>query len=158
MYTYRINIFHIANSNACAVGITHYLIFNFFPTADASLNKDFTYPRKAESICKNGSALIRIISNASSGASQSISRTKYNRISYLFSKLDTIFDIFYHKRSRYRLSYLFHRVFEFLTVFSLTYSFSRSTYQFNPVFIKNSGLIQLHPQVQTGLSSQGGKE
>ena len=44
MYAHRVEVFHIADGDAVALGIAHYLIFNFLPARDAALHQDLPHP------------------------------------------------------------------------------------------------------------------
>ncbi len=50
MDAYRVDVFHIADSNAIACGIAHYLILNLFPAGDTPLNQTLPHAAQPQSV------------------------------------------------------------------------------------------------------------
>ena len=158
MNTHRINVFHITYSNAVPFAVPHHLILNLFPACNAALHKYLSHTGKTQTILQNLYKLVRIVGNTAAAATQGVSRAQYYRIADFISKRKTVIYIFYYKRSRHRLADLLHCRLEFQTVFCLPDCLRSCSDQTHTVFPKETGLFQLHRQIQPGLSSKCGKD
>ena len=119
----RINILHITYCDAVSGTVTHYFIFNFFPTGDAPLYKHLADAGETKTIFQNFYQFFFIAGNPAAASSQGIGRTKHYRVAYGIGKRHAVRYIFYHKRGRHRLSNLFHCTFKLKAVFCLFYCF-----------------------------------
>ena len=154
MYTNRVNVFHVADSNTVSCTVTHYFVFDFFPSRDTTFYKNFSYTGKSETILEDFSQFVFVISDTTATSTKCVSRTENDRISYLFSKSHTIFYCCYDFRSSNRLTDFFHGVFEFLTVFSLLDRLCCGTDQAHIMFFEKTFFFQFHCKVQTCLATQ----
>ena len=154
MYTNRVNVFHVADSNTVSCTVTHYFVFDFFPSRDTTFYKNFSYTGKSETILEDFSQFVFVISDTTATSTKCVSRTENDRISYLFSKSHTIFYCCYDFRSSNRLTDFFHGVFEFLTVFSLLDRLCCGTDQTHIMLFEKTFFFQFHCKVQTCLATQ----
>ena len=120
MHTNRVNILHVADSNAVPCTISHYLILDLFPSGNAPLYQYLTYTGKTKTILKNLSQFILIVGNTAATSAKCICWTKYYRITDGICKCQTIFYSSYHLRCCNRLPDLFHGIFKFLSVLCFT--------------------------------------
>ena len=157
MDTNRIDVFHVADCDAVSCTVTHYFVFNFFPSCDAAFYQNFSYTGKSESVLEDLSQFIFVVGNTAAASAKGVSRTENDRITDGSGKCDTIFYGCYDLGSCDRLANLFHGVLEFLTVLCLLDGLCSGTDQAHIVFLEEPFFFQFHCKVQTGLSSKSRK-
>ena len=153
MNTNRIQVLHITYGNAISVAVTHYLILDLFPSGNTSLHKNLTHTRKTKTIGKNLLQFFLIMGNASSGTTKGIGRTQNYRITDLFCKSHTIFDILYQLRRSTWLSDPLHQILKLLTSLCITNRFCCCSKKLYIMTVQKSGLRKLHTKVQPRLST-----
>ena len=150
---YRIDIFHITYGNAVSCAVAHYFVLDLFPACNTTLDKHLTNTGQTQSVRQNFFQLYLIVGNSAARSSQGIRRAQYHRIADLRRKSHAVFNIFYHQGRSAGLSDLFHRLFKLQTVLRLTDGLCSRSKQGYPMLCKETGLVQLHSQIQTCLSS-----
>src|SRR5699024_10760633 len=95
MNAYRVNVFHVADSNTVSGAVPHYLIFDFFPAGNTALNQNLPYTGKTKTVLQDLDQLFFIVGDTAAASSQSVSRTQYHRISDLITERNTVFYITY---------------------------------------------------------------
>lgn len=80
MYTHRVEVFHIADGDAVALGIAHHLVFNFLPARDTALNEHLPHAGKADAVVRDLAQFLFIIRDAAAGAAKRIGRADDDRI------------------------------------------------------------------------------
>ena len=116
MNTYRVKVFHVADSDHVSDTVTHYLILDLFPAGDAALYQNLTYTGKTESVLQDLYQFFVIVCDTAAASSKCISRTEHDRVTNLLSKGHTIFYIFNNQGSCDGLTDLLHGLLEFQTV------------------------------------------
>ena len=81
MYAYRVNIFHVADSDAVSCAVTHYLILDFFPACNAAFYENLSHSGKTKTVFQDFTKLNLIICDSAAASSKCVSRTQYNRVS-----------------------------------------------------------------------------
>ena len=157
MYTHRVNILHIADCDTVACTIPHHLIFNFFPAGNTPLHQYLAHSGQAQPVCQNFLQFYLVVRDTAAAASQRISRAQYHRIAGTACKRNAVLHRFHHFGSRTGFTDFFHGVFKLLPVFRLLNGGCRSAQQGYMVRRKKSRFLQLHPQIQPGLSAQCGQ-
>ena len=147
MNTNRVNVLHVADCDAVSCAVTHYFIFNFFPSCDAALYQNFTYTRKTETILQDFTEFIFIMGDTAAASTECVSRTENYRIADGICKCKTIFYCCNNLGCCDRLTDLLHGIFKFLTVLCFLDGQSCGTDQSYIVFFQETFLIQLHGKV-----------
>ena len=129
MHTYRVNIFHIADCDAVTYTVTHYLIFNFFPSGNTTLYQNLTYTGKTKSVFQDFTKLCFIVGNTATASAKCVGRAENYRIADRISESQSIFYCGNNLGSSNRFSDLLHSVLKFLTVLGLLNSLSSGTDQ-----------------------------
>ena len=157
MYAHRIQIFHITNGNACAVGVPHHLILDFLPARNAALHQDLAHTAQPQAVGENLFQLHRVVGDTAAAAAQRIGRTQHHRVTDLCRKGSALFHRIHDLGRGTGLSDLFHGFLEKLPVLRLADRLRRGADEGNAVGLQKSRLCQLHGQVQRRLAAQGGK-
>ena len=157
MDTNRVNVLHVADSDAVSCAVTHYLILDFFPACDTALYQNLSNTGKTKTILQDLTKLVFIVGNSAAASAKGVSRTKNNRIANGIGKCKTILHRGNNLGSCNRLADFLHGIFEFLTILSFLNGLGCSTDQSYIMFFQEAFLIQLHGKVQTCLTAQGRK-
>ena len=155
MHAHRINIFHITDGNAVACAVPHDLVLNFLPARNTALYQYLSHPGQPQTVLQNFFQLGLIICDAPAGAPQCICGTQYHRITYGISKIDTVLYIFHHQGSGAGLANTLHQILELLTSLRVADGCGCGSQKAYSVSGQKSRFLQLHPQVQPRLASQG---
>ena len=155
--TNRVNVLHVADSDAVSCTVTHYLILDFFPAGDAALYQNLSNTGKTKTILQDLTKLVFIVGNSTAASAKGVSRTKNNRIANGIGKCKTILHRGNNLGSCNRLADFLHSIFKFLTILSLLDSLGCSTDQSYIMLFQEAFLIQLHGKVQTCLATQSRK-
>ena len=155
--TNRVNVLHVADSDAVSCAVTHYLILDFFPACDTALYQNLSNTGKTKTILQDLTKLVFIVGNSAAASAKSVSRTKNNRIANGIGKCKTILHRGNNLGSCNRLADFLHGILKFLTIFSFLNGLGCSTDQSYIMFFQEAFLIQLHGKVQTCLTAQGRK-
>ena len=147
MYAYRVDVFHVADSDHISGTVAHYLILDFLPTCDTALYQHLSHAGKAEAVFKDFRTLLRIVGNTAAGSAQGISRTKHYRIADLCCDLKTCLYILHDIRRSHRLTDLFHGFLKHLTVLGLFDGQGCSSDQAHIVLFKEACVFQLHGKI-----------
>ena len=158
MDTNRVDVFHVADCDAVSCTVTHYFVFNFFPSCDAAFYQNFSYTGKSESVLEDLSQFIFVVGNTAAASAKGVSRTENDRITDGSGKCDTIFYGCYDLGSCDRLANLFHGVLEFLTILSLLDGLGCGSDQTYIMLLEESLFFKFHCKVQTCLSSKCRKD
>ena len=129
MHTYRVNIFHIADCDAVTCTVTHYLIFNFFPSGNTTLYQNLSYTGKTKAVFQNFTKLCLIVGNTATTSAKCISRAENYWIADGIGESQSIFYCGNNLGSSNRFSDLLHGILKFLTVLGLLNSLSSGTDQ-----------------------------
>ena len=154
MDTNRVDIFHIADSDAVSCAVTHYFVFDFFPACDTSFYQDLSYSGKTQSVLQNGLQLCLIMGDSTAASAKSIGRTQYYRITDGLCEGNTILHTLNNLGCRTGLSDLFHGILEFLTVLRLLDGSCCSSEELYPMGSKEPAFCKLHTKIQSGLSAK----
>ena len=157
MDAHRVNVLHITNRDYIACAVAHHLVLDFLPSGDAALHQHLSHTGKAQSVFQYFSALFRIGGNTAAGTAQSVCGTEHYRIADFFGNLQTMLYILHNIRGCHRLTDFLHGLLEHLAVLGLLDGQGRGADQAHIVFFKETCILQLHGQVKTCLSAQGGQ-
>ena len=121
MNAHRVDIFHVADRDAVARAVPHYLVLDLFPAGDAALYEHLSHTGETESVLQDLHLhqLMGIVGDAAAASAEGISRTEHHRIADLIGKRQTVVHIFHDQGSRHRLSDLLHGGLELQTVLGL---------------------------------------
>ena len=155
MNAHRVDIFHIADRDAVARAVPHYLVLDLFPAGDAALHEHLSHTGETESVLQDLHQLMGIMGDAAAASAERISRTEHHRVADLIGKCQTVVHIFHDQGSRHRLSDLLHGGLELQTVLGLFDRFGCGSDQAHAVFFQESSLFELHGKVQARLAAQG---
>ena len=157
MNAHRIDVFHIADSNAVARTVPHDLILNFLPPCDTALHKYLPHTGKPQAVFQDFLQFRLIIGNASAGAAQRIGRTQHHGITDGIGERYPVFYRLHHLGGGTGFSDTLHQILEFLPPFRIADGGRRRSKQRHTMRFQETGLLQLHPQIQPCLSPQSGK-
>ncbi len=153
MHTHRIDIFHITYGDTVAGAVPHHLILDFLPSRNAAFHQNLSHPGETQAICQNLLQLDLVMGDTAAGATQRIGRAQHHRISDLMRKRHAVLDILHHQRRRAGFPDLLHRLLEFQTVLRLADRLRRGAQQRDAMRRQKARFIQLHAQIQAGLSA-----
>ena len=157
MHTHRVNILHITYGDAVAHAVPHNLILDFFPARDTALHQHLSYAGQTQPVLQNLLQLRLVMSNAAAGAAQSVRRTKHHGIADGVSKRNAVLHTLYHQGRRTGLTDALHQILKLLASLRVADGLGSGSQQCYIVRLQETGLLQLHSQIQPRLSSQRGK-
>ena len=158
MHTDRVDVFHAADRNRLVIGVTHDFKFDFLIALHALFDQDLMNRGKLEGIDADLFQFLFVIGKASAGAAQCEGRSQNDRITDMLRGFLGFFQAVGDFGRNDRFTDLLAHFLEHLTVFSPFDTLSRCTQQFNAALFQNTFLIQLHRQIQTGLSADAGND
>ena len=157
MHAHRVDIFHVADRDHVARAVAHDLVLDLLPARDAALHQHLSHPGEAQAVLQNLGALLGILGDAATGAAQGVSRAQNHRITDLLRNLKAASHVLHNIRGGYRLADLLHGLLEHFPVLGLLDGQGRGSDQAHAVLFQKARILQLHGQVQPGLSAQGGQ-
>ena len=158
MYTHRVEVFHIADGDAVALGIAHHLVFNFLPARDTALNEHLPHAGKADAVVRDLAQFLFIIRDAAAGAAKLIGRADDDRITDGGGEFQRILHRFHHLGGNARLADGKHGIFKRLPVLRLLDRICVNADQPHTELLQDALLLELHGEVQARLSAQGGQD
>ncbi len=148
MHAHRVDIFHIADSYAVSLMVTHDFVLYFFPACYAALNKHLVNPAAVKADFRYLNKFLLIVCKTSAAPPERIRRAYNNRIAYSVGCLNAAFNIFRYFARCNRLPYFLHSLFKKLAVFRLADSVSISAYHLNIMLFKKARFLKLHSEVK----------
>ena len=112
MHTHRVDVLHIADSDAVACAVPHHLVLNFLPSGDGALHQNLSHAGEPETVFQNFAQLHNVVRYAAAGAAEGIGRAEHHRISDLLREFHAVLDVFHDLGRCHRLSDLLHRFLE----------------------------------------------
>ena len=158
MHTHRIDVFHVADGNTVARGITHNLVLNLLPAGNAALHQHLVDTAQTQAVGQDIHQFLLVVGDSAAASPKGKGRTQHNRVADGVGKLDTILHVVYHSGRGAGLADLLHGILERLAVLRLEDRLGGGSDQFHAMLFQETGLRQLHTQIQPGLSAQGGKD
>ena len=148
----RIQIFHVADGDGCVGGVPDHLIFDLLVTPDALLHEDFTHRREIKSRCQELLKLSLAVRKAPAGAAEREGGSEHHRVADLLRRLPPLGERMHHDRGQYRLPQSHAEVAEFLPVLRHLDAGRIRAQKLAAALFEDSLLLQLHSQVETGLT------
>ena len=148
----RVEVFHVANSDAVVVTVAHHLIFNFLPAFKALFNQHLR--REREGFLGQSVELFFIVTEATAQSTQRISGTDDDRIAQFGSRLAGLLNIltgFALDGLDINFVQAFHKE---LTVFCIHDGLDRSAQHLDLIFLKYTTLIQFNTTVEGCLTTK----
>ena len=156
MNTNRVDVFHTADGNGMVSGVTHDLKLNLLIALNTLLNQNLVYRRQLKGIQTDLNQFFLVVCEAATGTAQSKGRTQNNRIANAQSSFLGFLDGVSDLRGNHRLTDGLTHFLKQLSVLSTLNGFAAGTQQLHTTLLQNALLLQLHSQVQTGLTANAG--
>ena len=91
----RVEVLHVTYGDDIARRIAHYLVLDFLPAGDASLDQNLVYAAETETVLEDLLALLTVLCDTTAGTAEGVGRTQYDRITDLLCDLETTLEIMY---------------------------------------------------------------
>ena len=152
MYAERVEVFHVADSDAIVIAVSHYLIFYFLPAFQRLLHQYLR--RERQSLFGALHQLLAVIAESAAQSAKRVCRTDDYRITHFFRCTDGIL----HCLDSLALYGLYAYLIEFfhkqLPVFGIHYGPYRCAQHFHIVFLEHALFIQFDAAVERSLPSK----
>ena len=152
-----VDIFHTTDGDGIVFTVTHNLELDLLIALDRLLDQYLMHRRKLKCIEANLDQFFLIVSKAATGTAQGEGRTQNNGITDTLGSFLSFLNGVSDLRRNNRLADGLAQFLEHFTVLSALDGCAGSTQQFHTALLQNTLLLQLHNQVQTGLTTNAGQ-
>ncbi|OQB01933.1 MAG: hypothetical protein BWY20_02171 [Spirochaetes bacterium ADurb.Bin215] len=154
MYPDRVDIFNKTDGNHLVLAVANHFHFKFFPAEDGFLDETLVGHGKFKPAIYNCPQFFHIVHKPAAGAAHGIGRPDNDRVSELFSDFFRGFHGIGDIRAGCFNPQALHGFLEYVPVLAAFDRVEINTDYFHPVFVKDSGLVQLAREVEAGLSAE----
>ena len=153
MHADRVDVLHAADRDRMVIGVTHDFKFDFLVSLDGLLNENLMNRGKLEGIVSDFNEFLLVVRKAAAGAAERERRTEDYRVADIERSFLCLFDGVGDFRRNDRLADRLAHFLEELTVFRTFNTVAAGADQFDTALFQNALLLQLHREIQTGLSA-----
>ena len=158
VHAYRVDVFHAADGDGVVVAVTHNLELDFLVALDALLNQNLVHRGQTEGIQAHFHQFFFVVGKAAAGAAQGEGGTQNHGVADALGSSLGLLDGVGDFRGDNRLADGLAQLLEQLPVLSTLDGLAGGTQQLDPALFQNALLLQLHGQVQTGLTADAGDD
>ena len=148
----RVEVLHVADSDAVVIAVAHHLILDLLPTLQALLYKHLR--RERECFLSKLVEFFFVVAESATQSTESISSTENDRIAQLGSCLASLLYGLTSLTLDGLYIYLVELLYEKLTVFGVYNSLYGSTKYLYIIFLKHATLVEFHTTVECCLSTE----
>ena len=152
-----VDIFHAADGDGVVFPIAHNLKLDLLVALDGLFDQNLVHRRKFKSIQTDLNKFFLAVCEAAAGTAKGKRRSQNNRIANALCRFLCFVNGICNLRGDDRLTNGLAQFLEHLPVLGPFNGSAGGAQQFHPAFLQNSLLLQLHNQVQAGLSTDTGQ-
>ena len=158
MDAHGIDVLHGADLDDVASGVPHDLELDLLPAGDGALDEDLAHPGHVDATVGDLPEGGLVIGDAAAGAAQGVGGPDDDGIADGVGKVHGVLHALHHVGGDAGLADLLHGVLEALTVLGLPDGLGAGAQELHVVLGQDALLVEVHGQVETGLSAQGGQD
>ena len=158
MDAHRVDVLHVADGDGGVVCVPHHLVFDLLVALDALLDKHLMNRGQGQGVFHQFPELLLIVGKAAAGAAQGEGGAQHYRIADMLRRKQPFFHALGDLRGEHRLAQTLAQLLELLPVLRLLNAFAAGTQKLHLAFLQNALFLQLHGQVQAGLSADTGDD
>ena len=148
----RVQIFHVADGDGGVIRVPDHLVLDLLIAPHTLLHEDLAHRRKFESRCQELFKFSLVVREASAGAAERERRPENHRVADLLRRLPPLGERMHHDRGQHGLPQSYAEIPEFLPVLRHLDAGRIRTQKLAAALFEDSLLLQLHSQVETGLT------
>ena len=154
MHAHRIQVLHVANSDAGVVGVAHDLVLDFFPAGERALDQHLPDRTRGESLADDGFELERAFRHPAAGTAERVGRPNHQRKPDRCREFLGSIDRRHRAAVRHRLADAQQDALEGLSILRLTDRRQRRPEDAHLAALEDTGVGERHRQVEPGLPTQ----
>ncbi len=158
MYAHRVDILHVTDGDTVARAVPHNLVLDLLPARDAALHQHLPHPGQPQAVLQYFLQLHLVVGDAAAGTAQRIGGAQHHRIADGIGKINAVLYRLHHQGGGAGLPDALHQILELLPPLRVTDRGGGGAQQLYPLGCQKTGFLQLHAQVQAGLSPQSGQD
>ena len=158
MNAYGVDVFHTADGDSVVASVTHNLKLDLLVALNALLDKNLIYGRKTECVSTNLDELFLIVSKSAAGTAKGECGTKNYGVADALCRFLSLVEVIGDLGGDNGLADGLAKLLEELAVLCSLDRLARSTEKLNAAFLENALLLELHCEVESGLSAYSGKD
>ena len=158
MNAHGIDVFHAADGNGVVSSVTHDFELNFLVALNGFFHQDLMDRGELECVQTDFNQFFLIVGKAAAGTAQGECRTQYDGITDPFGSLFGFVQGVGNLGGNDRLTNGLAELLEHFPVLGTLDRCTGRTQQFHPAFLQNALFLQLHSQIQAGLTTDTGND
>ena len=154
----RVDVFHAADGDGMVVAVAHDLELDLLIALDGLLDQHLVHGRELECVEADFNQFLFVVCKATAGTAEGKCRTQHHGITNTVGSFLGLFNGVGDLGGNNRLTNGLAQLLEQLSVLSSLNGFTAGTQQLHTALFQDTLLLQLHSQIQTGLSADAGND